>query len=331
MSLKQQVLQQLEAHRGHSVSGEELAQSLSVSRTAVWKAIQTLKAEGYAIGAATNRGYRLDAAPSRITAEGVLNEAGEPPPRRVLVYGSLSSTNSEAKRMAVEGAPHGTLLLAEEQTQGRGRLGRRFHSPRGGIYMSLILRPQLDLSDSTLITTMAALAVCQAIEELTPVRPGIKWVNDLLVDGKKVCGILTEAVSDWESGRVESVVVGVGLNFQSAAFPDELAGRATSLFGPEETPAVSPNRMAGEIYHRLITGCDRLSGQGEADSSGGRRELLKQYKSRLTILGQSVAFTQNGAVRTGTALDLDENGRLMVQYASGEILHLAGGEITFSP
>ena len=331
MSLKQQVLQQLEACRGRSVSGEELARSLSVSRTAVWKAVQSLKADGYAIGAATNRGYRLDAVPDRISVESVLEAAGDPPPSRVLVYSALSSTNSEAKRMAVEGAPHGTLLLAEEQTQGRGRLGRSFHSPKGGIYMSLILRPRLDLSDSTLITTMAALAVCQAIEELTPVRPAIKWVNDLLVDGKKICGILTEAVSDWESGRVESVVVGVGLNFQSAFFPNELAGRVTSLFRPEDTPAVTPSRMAGEIYHRLITGCDLLGVPGEKDGFDSRRELLKQYKSRLSTLGQSVIFSQNGVERAGTALDIDENGRRVVQYASGETVRLAGGEITFAP
>lgn len=169
--------------------------------------------------------------------------------------------------MAVEGAPHGTLLLAEEQTQGRGRLGRSFHSPKGGIYMSLILRPQMTLTDATLITTMAALAVCQAIEELTPVRPEIKWVNDLLVDGKKICGILTEAVSDWESGRVESVVVGVGLNFRPVSFPEEIAGRVATLFGPEDTPTVRPSRMAGEIFHRLMVGCDRLSGGEQRLSS----------------------------------------------------------------
>ena len=198
---KQALLAALSAAQGECISGQQLAQQLGVSRAAVHKAAAALAAQGYALEAAPRRGYRL-AGGDPFCAEAV-GEYDAP----IYLYDKLESSNRTAKTLALEGTPHGTMVLTSQQTAGRGRLGRRFESPAGkGIYLSLVLRPGLPMTEAQAVTVSAAVAVCRAVKRLCGLDLGIKWVNDLYYNGKKVCGILTEAGADIESGQLEWLV-----------------------------------------------------------------------------------------------------------------------------
>jgi BirA family biotin operon repressor/biotin-[acetyl-CoA-carboxylase] ligase len=259
MSTKSKVIEILESKRGEAVSGETLAEIIGCSRTAVWKAITTLKSEGYPIEAKAKKGYVLSEASDILSEEAIIpllqNETATywAPPSRpwtqepnmslshfvLSTYKTIDSTNAEAKRRisdapSPEELPFGNIIIAEEQTSGRGRRGRNFHSPLGGsIYISFILKPYGNIENSLMITIAAALAVCKAIEKVAdPTQtPKIKWVNDIFIDNKKICGILTEAVSDIESGQIETIVLGIGININipKEAFPKEIVDIAGSL------------------------------------------------------------------------------------------------------
>lgn len=206
------------------ISGELLAERLGVSRSAVWKAVGELRAEGCRIEAAQNRGYALRDPGSRLSAgriQALLR--GRAADCRVLVERTVDSTNDELKRRAAAGCPTGTVLVAERQTGGKGRLGRSFYSPpRGGLYMSLLLRPALPASECMAVTACTAVAVAAAAEQICGRRAEIKWVNDIMMDGKKLCGILTEGALSAETGLFDYLVVGIGVNVASAGFPEEL-------------------------------------------------------------------------------------------------------------
>ena len=226
-STKQALLQALSAAEGAYISGQQLAEALGVSRAAVHKAAQALSAQGYALDSAPRRGYRLAG------GDPFCAEAVGPYPAPIHIYDTLQSSNLTAKQLALGGAPHGTLVLTAHQQAGRGRLGRRFESPAGkGVYLSLILRPTLSAADAQSATISAAVAVARAVKALCGLELGIKWVNDLYYQGRKVCGILTEAGTDMESGQLEWLVVGIGLNLTTspADWPEELARTAGSLY-----------------------------------------------------------------------------------------------------
>ena len=244
---KQALLAALSAAQGECISGQQLAQQLGVSRAAVHKAAAALAAQGYALEAAPRRGYRL-AGGDPFCAEAV-GEYDAP----IHLYDKLESSNRTAKTLALEGAPHGTMVLTSQQTAGRGRLGRRFESPAGkGIYLSLVLRPGLPMTEAQAVTVSAAVAVCRAVKRLCGLDLGIKWVNDLYYNGKKVCGILTEAGADIESGQLEWLVVGIGLNLTSRPedWPEELRPIAGSLYPGGPAP-VSRAALAGAIAREL--------------------------------------------------------------------------------
>ena len=241
-STKQALLQALSAAEGAYISGQQLAEALGVSRAAVHKAAQALSAQGYALDSAPRRGYRLAG------GDPFCAEAVGPYPAPVHIYDTLQSSNLTAKQLALGGAPHGTLVLTAHQQAGRGRLGRRFESPAGkGVYLSLILRPALSAADAQSATISAAVAVARAVKALCGLELGIKWVNDLYYQGRKVCGILTEAGTDMESGQLEWLVVGIGLNLTTspADWPEELARTAGSLYPGGPAP-VSRAVLAGE-------------------------------------------------------------------------------------
>ena len=234
---KQALLAALSAAQGECISGQQLAQQLGVSRAAVHKAAAALAAQGYALEAAPRRGYRL-AGGDPFCAEAV-GEYDAP----IYLYDKLESSNRTAKTLALEGAPHGTMVLTSQQTAGRGRLGRRFESPAGkGIYLSLVLRPGLPMTEAQAVTVSAAVAVCRAVKRLCGLDLGIKWVNDLYYNGKKVCGILTEAGADIESGQLEWLVVGIGLNLTTtpADWPEELAPRRAASSPAARPPSAAP-------------------------------------------------------------------------------------------
>ena len=241
VSTRQALLQALSSAGGSYVSGQQLAETLGVSRAAVHKAAAALTAQGYALEAAPRRGYRL-AGGDPFCAEAIGDY-----PAPIYLYDTLESSNRTAKLLALDGAPHGTLVLTAHQSAGRGRLGRRFESPAGkGVYCSVLLRPEMPAANAQTATISAAVAVCRAVKKLCGLELAIKWVNDLYYQGRKVCGILTEAGTDLESGQLEWLVVGIGLNLTSTAadWPEELARRAGSLYPGGPAP-VSRAALAG--------------------------------------------------------------------------------------
>lgn len=319
MSVKNEVLNILEQYKGESISGQNLAEKLGVSRTSIWKSIKSLKEEGYLIDGVSNKGYSLSLSSDVLSSEGIRpflkDEFNEIP---ITVYKTINSTNTEAKILSMNNAAHGTVILSEEQTQGRGRMGRNFYSPaESGIYMSIILKPNLNIADSVLITTATAVAVCLAIDKFTDFESKIKWVNDIFINDKKVCGILTEAVTDIESGTINSVIVGIGVNVKTEFFPTEIKEVAGSIFNSNEDTFVR-NQLAAEIINNVLLICNKLED----------RSFLDVYKERSMIIGERIRYLKNNQWFEGYAEDIDEFGGLVVFHDDGhkEILH--SGEIS---
>lgn len=323
MSTKNRILELLEQQRGESISGEHLAGVLGISRNAVWKAIKELQKDGYNIVAVTNKGYCLSAENDIISIPGIkpfLSERSQFYANKIQVHKSLESTNKTAKEMAVAGAEHGTIIISDCQTMGRGRYSRKFFSPSGGgLYMSIVLRPEaMHFKNPTSVTAFAAVSVCEAIESISTKVPRIKWVNDILIDGKKVCGILTEAVTDFESGGLDWVVLGIGINVHTRTedFPCDLQSIATSIY-PDEKMSGVRNRLSAEIINRIL-GFETLPSE---------TEIFEKYKKRLMVLGKSITVIQNQVEYKATAIDVDSVGHLVVKNESGERITLSSGEI----
>lgn len=332
MSTKDKVLKILEENKGSSISGEDIAVQLNVSRSAVWKAIQELRKEGYTIEALTNKGYSLSTDNDVISVQGILPYINNPDIKnRIYVYKTIESTNLTAKKMALDGALPGTVVIAEEQTQGRGRRGRSFFSPADtGIYMSILLKPNFDPSKSVLITTAASVAVCRAIEAVTGIYSQIKWVNDIYVQDKKVCGILTEAVTDFESGHIEHIVLGIGINFKTSSndFPQDIRTIAGSIYQGNTKGMASRNQLIAEIINELFVINEKLEA----------REFIKEYRSRSMVLEKEIKVIKGGSyvdmnsalesAPMAIAIDIDEDGGLVVQYPDGSRETLSSGEIS---
>ena len=323
MSTKNRILELLEQQRGESISGEHLAGVLGISRNAVWKAIKELQKDGYNIVAVTNKGYCLSAENDIISIPGIkpfLSERSQFYANKIQVHKSLESTNKTAKEMAVAGAEHGTIIIADCQTMGRGRYSRNFFSPSGGgLYMSIVLRPEaMHFKNPTSVTAFAAVSVCEAIESISTKVPRIKWVNDIFIDGKKVCGILTEAVTDFESGGLDWVVLGIGINVHTRTedFPCDLQSIATSIY-PDEKMYGARNRLSAEIINRIL-GFETLPSE---------TEIFEKYKKRLMVLGKKITVIQNQVEYKATAIDVDSVGHLVVKNESGERITLSSGEI----
>lgn len=325
MLVKDEVLQALENNRGENISGEALAKELGVSRAAVWKSIKLLKEQGYPIEAATNRGYRLSGLADILSAQSI--RAFLPQEHReipVTVFDVTDSTNLQAKQRAAQGQSAPALFVAEQQTQGRGRFGRGFVSDRKcGIYMSLLLRPSDDmLSDVTLITVAAAAAVCSVIESICGKSAVIKWVNDVYVCEKKACGILTEAVTDFESGTVESVVVGIGINYrENVKMPPQVKEIAGSVYGIDEAATVSRAEVISAVASKLIKYWQSLS----------KREFLPYYREKSFLLGNEIVFSRGDKIYAATAEDVGDNGELIVRLENGETERLSSGEVSVRP
>ena len=238
---------------------------------------------------------------------------------KIEVHNVLDSTNRAVRELAINGEPEGKVIIALEQTAGRGRKNRAFFSPcETGIYMSVLLRPQMAATDAALITTAAAVATAQAIEKHTSKQAQIKWVNDIFVDGKKVCGILTEAGLSTETAMLDYAVLGIGVNVTSPkdGFPQELTDIATSLF------------EHGKIKNiRSVIAADILNIFMDYYGNLAEREYMDEYKKRLFILGEKITVFQGDSVRSSTALDINDDCHLLVQYDDGTKEYLVGGEI----
>ena len=302
------------------VSGEVLASRVGLSRAGVWKRLHRLKALGYHIEGEPRRGYRLLSAPDKLLPEEVLYRLGTRTLRGPIYhFETAESTNDIAKVLGREGAAEGTMVLAETQTAGRGRLGRSWLSPKGaGLYVSLLLRPPLPPHELPLITLSTAVSVVRALARAVGVTPGIKWPNDLILNGKKLGGILTEM--ETESDQIRYLVVGMGLNVNNPDFPPELGGRATSLLKEE-----------GKSFHRLtilkawLEEFETLYGQFLAR---GFPEILEEWKRHSVTLGRYVTVRQGPRQIEGLAIRVTPDGALLLETARGEEVKVTSGEIT---
>lgn len=305
------------------LSGEAMSQALGVTRAAVWKQIKKLREAGYDIEAVTNLGYRLRAVPEKLDQEALTSLLeGCPWQDRVTVLETVDSTNNYLKRQALTGCAPGTVVLSDEQTGGRGRQGRSFLSPRGtGIYLSVLLRPDCAPSSLSHVTAMAAVAACDAVEESTGVRPGIKWTNDLVLEGRKICGILTELSVEWESSSLEYLIIGIGINCnqKETDFPEDLRQKAGSL-GQILGKPVDRARLAAALIRQL----ERLS----RELLTGKPRWIAQYARDCITIGRQVKVIRGSSERFGTATGIDENGALLVQYDNGETGVVFTGEVS---
>lgn len=310
--MQETILHMLREEPGRFVSGEAMCQACGVSRTAIWKHIKELQDAGYRIEAVRNKGYRLVEAPDLVTAAEIREGLTTTLLGQSIAYrDSIDSTNSLAQHLALNGAPEGTLVIADEQTSGRGRRGRQWFSPpHSGVWMSLILRPQLPLAHAAQITLVAAVALCQALTRVTGVRAGIKWPNDILFDGRKCCGILTEMHAEFD--QIHHLVVGIGINVNvpQEEFPDDLQKIATSL------QAIKGSRISrAQVVRTVMEEFEPLYRQYV--TNGGFGTLRDAWKANNITLGnQIIAHTARGDLE-GKAVDIDEFGVLLLEKADG--------------
>lgn len=322
MSTKSNVLKLLIQQPNEAVSGEEIAKKLKVSRTAIWKAINELKKDGHQIESNGNKGYSYS--PTDILSiEGIQAKiAAHVPPLTIQLLNSSESTMKDAKMAGLNGTPENTLIVANNQEAPKGRFGRPFFSKENcGIYMTILLKPNKNFDDIAQYTIIMAVAVSKAIDRLTNRTTEIKWVNDIYLDGKKVCGILSEATSDVESGQISSVTIGMGINFsiQTNEFPKDIRNKATSIF-PDTPPTISRNDLIAEIWNQFYKIVESLPS----------KDFLDSYREKSFILGKNVSFIRKERTYCGKAEAINEQGELIVALENGEKMTLSSGEISLS-
>ena len=320
MSVKERLLPLLHNCGENYLSGEEAARLLGVSRNAVWKAVSSLKKEGYSIEAVTNRGYRLTNSGDIISsAEIEKNLTTLKGKLDIEVKKTVTSTNALLKEKAALGAPEGTVLIALSQTAGRGRFTRSFFSPEdSGIYMSILIRPRISAENAALITTAAAVAVAEAAENLSGRKAGIKWVNDVLIDGQKICGILTEASLNIESGALDYAVLGIGLNAYEpkCGFPQEIKNIAGAIFREKKDGLRS--KLAAAVLENFFKYYKDIS----------KHTYLDAYRERCIVLGKQINVLSENGAKPAYALSIDENCHLRVKYDDGSEELLSSGEVS---
>jgi len=306
------------------LTGEILSQDLNISRAAVSKHVSNLRKLGYQIETAPNRGYHFQSAPDLLLGDEVqpltksrfIGQAG------YVHYTTIGSTNAEARQLAEQGRPEGTLVVAEEQTAGKGCKGRDWASPKHrGIYATLILRPTLLIEDTPLLTLLAAVATCEAIMASTGVTPTIKWPNDILLNGKKIAGILTEVFSEIDS--VEFALIGIGLNVNTPAreLPKRLIFPATSLCAEMGTPLDRKTILARWL--------EQMEVEYTQLTTGNRSQLLEHWKSLAHIEGRRAVIQRVNDTIKGTIEDIDPDGALRLRTQNGESVRVLSGDVSF--
>lgn len=321
---KSEVLRILQQYSGEPVSGEVLASEIGVSRNSVWKAINSLKKEGYNINGKQKRGYVLEES-NVLSADEIkrfLNNKSLAD--KILVYDVVDSTNNVAKTYALSSESRDIfdkVFTANSQTAGKGRLGRSFYSPpSSGLYISFLLHPKVYAESAVMLTTAASVAVSKAIENAANQETEIKWVNDVYLNNKKICGILTEAVTDFESGAVESAVIGIGINISTEDFPDN-TGAAGSL--GVSTDVCTRSRLAAEVINQVDEIiCDRILSKNDYS-------YIEEYKRRSMVLDRDILIVNTN--ETAHVTDIDDRGGLVVVTADGIKKTLSTGEISIRP
>lgn len=318
--MKDKILQMLR-EADDFISGQEICSRLSVSRTAVWKAIKQLRDEGYSIDAVNNRGYRLGSAPDVISAQELLSLLHtEWFGKEILYFDSIDSTNNELKRQAEKNVKHGLLAVAEEQTAGRGRRGHAWVSPPGtGIWFSFLLKPDITPDKASMLTLVAAMAVSKAITEVTGLEAQIKWPNDIVVNKKKVCGMLTELSA--ELSCVNYVVIGIGINANMKEFPDEIKATASSLYIESGKPVkracvIEAVGRYFEKYYDLFIKAGDLS------------TIMDDYNAMLANAGKQVRIIGSDKEDVYTAIGINPQGELVVKDDAGTVSEIRSGEVS---
>lgn len=318
--MKAEILKILKTQQEY-ISGQQMSEDLGVTRTTVWKIIKQLREEGYRIDSITNKGYQLLAIPDILTCDEIKPVLKtEYFGADIYDYKEVTSTNKLAKIKAAEGAKEGALLIAETQTAGRGRLGKVWDSPEGtGIWMSIILRPPILPQDVSGITLMAGLAMCQGIREITGLPAYIKWPNDVVINGKKVCGILTEMSAEME--RVNYVIVGIGINVNTKDFPQELEEVATSLKveGKQDykrKDIVASTMIFFEKHYK------------ECMKQGSISPILGQYKDLCVTLKNQVKIISKEETYEAIPVDINPAGALIVGKKDGTKEIITSGEVS---
>lgn len=325
------LLKMLKENKGNYVSGQEICEMMGVSRTAVWKHVNALREMGYVIESSTKRGYMLVKEPDILTYDEVGPYLKTKYIGRNYIYRkSVDSTNTMAKSLPQD-TPEGSLVIAEEQTAGRGRTGKSWESPRNkGIWMSLYLKPDILPQDAPLITHVAALAVVRAIKSVTGIIPGIKWPNDVIIDGKKVCGILTELNAEMDC--VNYVVVGIGINVNTEKFPDELKDVATSLL--IEYRKIGAHKAKNDVKglidrkHLLAEVLNHFEMLYEKFLSGEVADIIRECKKLSVTLGKSVRIITKSGGFDAIAVDIDDRGALIVEREDGSRQAVIAGEVS---
>ncbi len=301
------------------VSGEELSRRLGVSRTAVWKKINALRKEGYVIESSTKKGYLLKSKPDLLDKKALsanldTNLIG----REIDVMRSVDSTNEEIKRRAAAGAASGLIVAADGQTGGKGRLGRVWKSDSGGIYFTILIRPELSPSEISAITLAAGYAVCLAVREYTELDAKIKWPNDIIIGNKKICGILTEMAA--QTDRVDYVAIGIGINVNHESFPEEISEKASSLY-----LELGKKLDRNDFFRCVIRKLDKVLSDFLVSFSS---DDLNEFRSLCATIGRHVSVSRNGTLLEGKATDLTPGGELVITDNSGKEYIINSGEVT---
>jgi BirA family biotin operon repressor/biotin-[acetyl-CoA-carboxylase] ligase len=318
--MKEEILRLLRSADGY-ISGQELCNRFGVSRTAVWKAINQLKEAGYEIEAQQNKGYRLMAAPDLMTEAEIKSLMHtEWVAKEVLYFDTIDSTNTKAQELAEKGYPSGTLIVADKQESGKGRRGRSWVSPSGtGIFMTLMIKPDINPNNASMLTLVAALAVAKAITSVTGEEAMIKWPNDIVVNGKKVCGILTEMNAQFD--YINHIVVGIGINVHNESFPEEISQMASSLM----------IEAGGKRFHRAQIIAETMSYFEQYYDTFLKTQdlsaLVREYDELLVNRNKSVRVLDPKEPFDGKAMGITPKGELIVDTWESRKL-VSSGEVS---
>ena len=321
--IKEEVLAILKKKNDY-VSGEKISTRLGVSRMAISPAVKSLRSDGYNISSVTNKGYRLleNQNMDKLTTGELMTYLSKERMETVLCLDIIDSTNTKLRELAFDGAASGYVVVANQQTSGRGRLGRSFMSPKDtGIYLSVLLRPDCLPKDCPAITAWTGVAVSRAIKRITDVSPSIKWVNDLFMNDKKICGILSELSVESESGHVQHIIVGIGINVNERPdeFPDELKNIATSIYA--ET---GKKTSRAELAAALIEELDIISSKWP----DAKEEYLAEYRKLTMTTGRDIYVISGENKTKAKALEINDDFSLKVRYEDETIENLSSGEIS---
>lgn len=322
MKVKEQVLLILQSNKNSYISGEAIAKQLYVSRNAVWKAINALKQDGFQIDAVTNKGYLLTGSGTGFTRCRISSLLrGNASDCDIIFEKVVGSTNTELRLLAENGAREKTVFIANAQTAGRGRRENVFYSPAdSGIYMSVLLRPKFTADMAYYITTAAAISAVKAISKATGIKADIKWVNDIMLGNKKVCGILTVGVTDFESGNLRYAVVGLGINVTRPkdGFPKEIEDIAAPLYSEEAVLDDIRCEITAEILNNFF----------DLYPDTDVEKIISEYKRHSCIIGKRIKIISGNNEYYGTATDIDNTARLIVKDDNGNITSLTSAVVS---